>query len=121
MIGHVFTDCLGVYRSWTRTVTSLVWQNQWKLLDVQYQAGIRLLDALVGGPAAPETQPPRLSEDPTTSPNLEQRAVERLRQGLAPPREIYEVQHRSHVDWSMLPDWARPMDPELFEGCAHEG
>jgi hypothetical protein len=118
MIGHVLTDCLGVYRSWTRAVTSLVWRNQWQLLDAQYRAGLRLLDALVQSPVPPS---PPISGGPAESQTLERRATERLRQGLAPPREIYDVQHRGRVDWSALPDWARPVDPELFDGCAHEG
>ncbi len=53
----------------------------------------------------------------TKFPSLEQCAVERLRQGLAPPREIYQLPHRNRLDWSALPDWARRCDPELFEGC----
>jgi hypothetical protein len=44
-----------------------------------------------------------------------------MRQGLAPPREVYEVQNRGRIDWTTAPDWARPADPELFEGCGHEG
>ena len=53
--------------------------------------------------------------------SLEERARERTRQGLAPPREIYDIRNRDRVDWSTLPEWARPSDPDLFEGCAHEG
>src|SRR5215831_13812256 len=53
--------------------------------------------------------------------SLEERARQRMRQGLAPPREIYNIRNRDRVDWSILPAWARPSDPELFEGCAHEG
>jgi hypothetical protein len=53
--------------------------------------------------------------------NLEERARRRARQGLAPPREIYDVHNRGRVDWSTLPAWARPSDPDDFEGCAHEG
>lgn len=59
--------------------------------------------------------------DAKMAPQLEKRAVERLRQGLAPPREIYQLPYRDRLDWSELPDWARPSDPELFEGCGHEG
>jgi hypothetical protein len=53
--------------------------------------------------------------------NLEERARQRTRQGLAPPREIYNIRNCDRVDWSTLPAWARPSDPELFEGCTHEG
>ncbi len=48
-------------------------------------------------------------------------AAARIRQGLAPPREIYLVQNRSAIDWSQFPAWARPVDPEIFDGCCHEG
>jgi hypothetical protein len=53
--------------------------------------------------------------------SLEERARQRMRQGLAPPREIYDSRNRDRVDWSTLPEWARPSDPDLFEGCVHEG
>jgi len=56
-----------------------------------------------------------------TMKDLNELAAARVRRGLAPPREIYEVQNRNDIDWSVLPEWARPADPELFEGCAHEG
>jgi hypothetical protein len=53
--------------------------------------------------------------------SLEERARQRTQQGLAPPREIYDIRNRDRVDWSTLPEWARPSDPDLFEGCVHEG
>jgi hypothetical protein len=53
--------------------------------------------------------------------DLQGTARERLQKGLAPPRQIYEVQNRSKIDWATVPDWARPVDPEVFEGCTHEG
>jgi hypothetical protein len=52
---------------------------------------------------------------------LMRRVDQRVRQGLAPPPEIYRVPIRQKVDWSKLPEWARPVDPEVFEGCGHEG
>jgi hypothetical protein len=42
-------------------------------------------------------------------------------QGFAPPAEIYRVEHRRLVDWATFPSWARPQDPDAFEGCCHEG
>ncbi len=98
----------GVSEWWSRAITSWMWQ-QWKLLDVQYGAGINLLEAVAGQP--------RLSDLET----LQQCALERTRKGLPPPREIYNVQNRNRIDWSRFPDWARPTDPEAFEGTAHEG
>jgi hypothetical protein len=48
-------------------------------------------------------------------------AEQRIRQGLAPPPEIYRVEYRQRIDWLKFPDWARPVDPQVFEGCCHEG
>jgi hypothetical protein len=88
----------------------MVW-SQWKLLDAQYEASIGLLDAVRGKPANVDSPLQR----------LEQEAAERVRKGLPPPRKVYEVQNRNRIDWSRFPDWARPIDPEVFEGCGHEG
>ncbi len=46
---------------------------------------------------------------------------ERLARGLAPPAEAYQIQNRTKIDWSLAPSWARPIDPEIFDGCGHEG
>ena len=105
MLPHYRSVC----ESWSRAVTSMMW-NQWKLLDAQYGAGIDLLGAVAGSPAAPSALE-----------TLEQYALERTRRGLAPPREVYNAQNRGRIDWSRFPEWARPSDPEVFEGCAHEG
>lgn len=52
---------------------------------------------------------------------LTEAAVQCVERGQAPPREIYRVQNRRRIDWGRLPMWARPSDPELFDGCCHEG
>ena len=52
---------------------------------------------------------------------LIQLAEQRMRNGLAPPPEIYRIENRRRIDWLRFPDWARPVDPQLFEGCCHEG
>ena len=75
--------------------------------------------AAVGRAAGPEQADHAAAAHLADSP--EERARERTRQGLAPPREIYDIRNRNRVDWSTLPEWAMPPDPELFEGCAHEG
>jgi hypothetical protein len=98
----------GVSEWWSRAITNMMWQH-WKLLDAQYGAGINLLEAVSGQPRVGELE------------TLEQYALERTRKGLRPPREIYNVQNRNRIDWSRFPDWARPIDPEVFEGSAHEG
>jgi hypothetical protein len=53
--------------------------------------------------------------------SLAERVMQRVDQGLAPPPEAYHVHNRSKIDWTKVPEWARPSDPELFEGCVHEG
>jgi len=110
MIESMFPQCQGVYEHWSQAVASVV-RNQWELLDAQYAAGIELLDAVAGEAAATEA----------TLQTLEQYALARTRQGLPPPRQVYEAQNRSRIDWSLFPEWARPIDPEVFEGTAHEG
>jgi hypothetical protein len=107
MVNEDFPDYRSTCRVWSHAFTSLLW-NHWKLLDAQYRAGIGLLDAVRGaGPAGP--------------PSLEEMAIERVSKGLPPPREVYEVQNRGRIDWSRFPEWAKPSDPETFEGVGHEG
>jgi hypothetical protein len=95
-------------QSWSRTVTSLVW-GQWLLLDTGLRAAETVLGSASAGPrgGVPE--------------NLIERAKERMRKGLAPPREIYQAPYRDRIDWGQFPGWARPIDPELFGESPHEG
>jgi hypothetical protein len=104
-----FPQCRDISEWWSRAITSWMWQ-QWRLLDAQYKTGIELLGAAAGEPAALSALE-----------SLEQYALARTRKGLAPPREVYNAQNRSRIDWSRFPEWAKPIDPELFEGSAHEG
>ena len=76
------------------------------------------LSAAVGHEAGPEHADRTTAAPCASSP--EERARQRTQQGLAPPREIYDVRNRGRIDWSNVPDWAKAVDPELFEG-AHEG
>lgn len=48
-------------------------------------------------------------------------AEQRMRAGLAPPPDIYRIEYRQRIDWLNFPDWARPIDPQIFDGCGHEG
>lgn len=48
-------------------------------------------------------------------------AIARMNQGFAPPPEVYQIQYRSRINWIEFPDWARPINPEAFDGCCHEG
>jgi hypothetical protein len=92
---------------WSGTVTGLVW-GHWLLLDTGLRATQTVLQAASPAPA-----------DATE--RLIRRASERMQKGLAPPREIYQVPYRNRIDWGQFPDWARPSDPEGFEGSGHEG
>jgi hypothetical protein len=52
---------------------------------------------------------------------LEALALDRVQKGLAPPNEIYRQPCPNRIDWGKYPAWARPIDPEVFEGAGHEG
>jgi hypothetical protein len=121
MVSFMIPKYPNVYRCWSRTLTAIMW-NQWKLFDSQYKAGIGFLDVVRMRPVHGGDRPMTTTEHGADEVALLERcAAERMKKGLAPPREIYEVQNRGRIDWSKYPDWARPVDPELFEGSAHEG
>lgn len=123
---------LTICQSWSQVVTTVL-TYQWNVWNAHYEVGVSMLDSVFGmsadrpvhaatattlleGPASTATEPKSAA-----APNLEQLAAERLRRGLAPPREVYQVPYRDRLNWTDFPDWARPADPELFEGCSHEG
>ena len=91
--------------TWSRAMASLVW-GQWRMVDT----GLRNTQTILAA-AAPA--------DPTAG--LLARALARAKQGLAPPREVYAAPYRDQINWAEFPAWARPSDPELYEGCTHEG
>ena len=111
-------------RSWRQMMAGL-FGCQWKMAASQYQTGLKVTEALLRIPANKEVD----SEEKTGSApentdefrRLERQAAERVKRGLAPPKEIYETPFRDRIDWSQFPEWARPSDPEVFEGCGHEG
>src|SRR4051794_6624637 len=45
----------------------------------------------------------------------------RGKRGLSLPAMIYRSPYRDRVDWASFPPWARPVDPEMFQECGHEG
>lgn len=98
---------------------------QWKVMASQYQTGLKLTEVMLRMPVNQATQSDEAAvttqEVRDDFRKLEHRAAERVRQGLAPPKEIYETPYRDRIDWSRFPEWARPNDPEVFEGCGHEG
>jgi len=68
--------------------------------------------AALGRIAGPERADGAAAAQAASSP--EERARQRTRWGLAPPREIYDVRNRHRVDWSTLPEWAMAPDPDIF-------
>ena len=105
------------YKFWSQIVAGTL-ACQLKLLQVQYHIGFKLLDRLL----AVETADVREGNSNVPEKSaLELSAAKRAEQGLAPPKEIYEAPLRHRIDWSKFPGWARPIDPEVFEGCSHEG
>jgi hypothetical protein len=106
---------------------------QWRLFDLQYQTGMKLLDRfLVRGAGPPVDKPPArrkpAAESEASFPSsphelrdIERRALDCARRGAPLPRAVYDVRNRRRIDWSLFPEWARPVDPEAFTGTAHEG
>jgi hypothetical protein len=103
------------YRPWMQLMGNLV-AYQWKLFEAQCEAGFKVAETAVGTACARTEE--KASADEFVA--LECRALERVRRGLAPPAEVYAARNRGRIDWSKFPDWARPSDPEMFEG-GHEG
>jgi hypothetical protein len=52
---------------------------------------------------------------------LKELAIQRVRHGLALPREVYALPFRNRLDWFQFPPWAWPTDPEVYQDCGHEG
>jgi hypothetical protein len=102
---------------------ALTWPLQ--LLQTQCEVGLEIAEVALRIPGGPGAGPGgRAAAGPPVTDEfrkLEALAVERARRGLPPPRELYRAPYRDRVDWSRLPEWARPVDPEVFEGCGHEG
>jgi len=111
MADSMLSEWNGLRLSWTRAVTSLLWGN-WLVLD----AGFRATEAILA------TTAPAASAIAVGEPcGLIAFALARAKKGLAPPREIYLAPYRDRINWADFPEWARPCDPDLFEGCSHEG
>jgi hypothetical protein len=104
-----------VCKPWLNAASALL-ACQLKLIEAQYEAGLKLVEVALGGAAATGARP--AADDLE---KLERLAAERIGRGLAPPREIYQLPYRTRIDWTRFPEWARPSDPEMFEGSGHEG
>jgi hypothetical protein len=113
--GPTTTQC------WSRAVTALL-ECQWQFFQAPYEVGLQILETVVHQPGVPPSVASAagmpLEEEVQT---LQRLALEQARKGLAPPRKIYQVPYRDRINWSAFPDWARPNDPDLYQGCAHEG
>ena len=116
--------CTVIFANWlsgcdrlTRTCSHLL-HKQCEWLRLQQELGMRVWAALTRSTASVESS---TAQNSASTRSLEASALERLEKGLAPPREVYDVQNRGRIDWSRVPEWAQPADPESFEGCAHEG
>jgi hypothetical protein len=103
-----------LHRSWTSAVTSVV-RGQWLMLDTGFQATQTILATET--PTAGKA----IDTERDAAGGLYALALSRASKGLAPPREIYLAPFRDQIDWAKFPDWARPSNPDMFEGCAHEG
>jgi hypothetical protein len=101
------TQVEALRESWSRTMASMVW-GQWLMVDTGFQATQSVLAAV-----APVAR--------GGAEGLLALAMERMKKGLPPPREAYLAPYRDQIDWTAFPEWARPIDPEAFEGCSHEG
>lgn len=113
----LFSTWLSGYECLTQTLAGIL-RKQCQWLHEQHQLRMKMWTAMK--PLAPTSESvavPRAENDGA----LQAKVRERLGKGLAPPREIYDVQNRGHIDWTRIPDWAQPADPDAFEGCGHEG
>jgi len=125
MVSSTSPPYLSVWGWWFEAMMGVL-RDQWKFLNAHYHISMDLLDALARNPGGAASGPAaeaggRVPGPPAPAPSLEVMAAERMRCGLAPPREIHDVQNRARIDWSKFPDWARPTDPEVFGECSHEG
>jgi len=144
MSDFIFDDYLSRYQSMSRRAGDVMW-NQWLWLFAPYRLGIQIIDDILVGsnephsagarphPTAPDG-PSSKTATPETSAKaaagaekegqqpetLRDLALKRMHGGYAPPREIYDVRNRGQINWLDVPEWARPVDPDLFE-VGHEG
>lgn len=114
MMDTMLAGAAAVRQAWARALMEIVW-SQWLMLDTGFRATREVLATAGGLVPVPDAPPGDKSAD------LEAQAAGRVQAGLAPPRDIYDVTRRARIDWLSWPMWARPCDPEMFEGTAREG
>ncbi len=118
MIPPVLAATENVRHLWSRAAQDFLW-GQWVLVDSGFALARRVLDRAAELPPPPDPVPSRLVSRPAE--DVAAQASGRVQAGFAPPREVYDVTRRQAIDWLTWPAWARPCDPELFEGTAREG
>jgi hypothetical protein len=113
-----------VYQHWLEAVAGVVTQEI-ELFETHCQGSLKIMEAALrcpeGGPAGPDKPADAGAPPMDEFQKLEAVALERAQKGFAPPKEIYGLPYRSRVAWDKFPDWARPIDPDVFEGAGHEG
>jgi len=136
MSNSVFTNYLRGCESISQSVGDFV-RNPWLWMFAPYLCAIKMMDILLVGDKSPETpvelekglrqETPGEVAEAAVEPEkrlrqetLREFAMKRMKSGYAPPREIYDVRNHKQINWSDVPEWARPVDPELFE-VGHEG
>jgi hypothetical protein len=107
------------YETWASALTGML-EFQWWLCQIPIKTGMEIMQVFSN---APDVVAPAAgqSRDAADVRELEKLAIERARRGLAPPRQIYQAPYRDQIDWSQFPEWARALDPEMFEEVGHEG
>ena len=114
---HVFRGLKAVQQYWSQTLKGAMW-SQWILLDTGLETAQTVLKSASSASAKEDRARQTAGSKPEELIGL---SMERMKKGLAPPREIYQVPYRNRIDWSQFPEWARPSDPEMYEGSGHEG
>jgi hypothetical protein len=121
MIHLIFSDYLSKQQSLSRRMADFMWNCSIR----QFNMGVNLMESFFGR-SREQDVPAAIKQKAAAVPSAEQEnlevvAMNRMKSGHAPPPEVYDIRNRGKIDWSKAPDWARPADPEAFEGCAHEG
>jgi hypothetical protein len=117
MMNLMLDNDLGKGPSESPAVGAAMW-NPWLWMMATYRCSIEMIEAWAAAAEAPNSHADK--EQQKEPDILGRRALDRLKNGFAPPREIYDVRNRRQVDWTDVPLWAWPIDPEVFE-VGHEG
>src|SRR5262249_23036251 len=125
MTDPMFPNIRRLHQFWTAAMINLAWTH-WTFLNAGLRLAHRMWEPTGAAPGGGGSGPPPPAEAAPQkasgeAEDLARRAADRMGKGLAPPPEVYQAPWRSRLDWSKFPEWARPTDPDLFEGSCHEG